>query len=85
MKKLEDLEFNLTKDMSYTLINALKVKEQLNGKITEEERLELEKEFNTLKNTFIRQFKHNNKKEIDLYNQIKKKKNRLVKAYLKKN
>ena len=62
MEKLEDLRFNLTKDMSYTLINALKVKEILNGKITNEERVELEKEFNTLKNTFISQFKHNNKK-----------------------
>lgn len=72
MKKLEDLEFNLTKDMSYTLINALKVKERLNGKIDEEERVELEKEFNTLKNAFISQFKLNNKKEIDLYNKIKK-------------
>ena len=72
MKKIEDLEFNLTKDMSYTLINALKVKERLNDKITDEERVELEKEFNTLKNTFISQFKHNNKKEIDLYNKIKK-------------
>lgn len=72
MKKLEDLRFNLTKDMSYTLINALKVKERLNDNITDEERVELEKEFNTLKNTFISQFKHNNKKEIDLYNKIKK-------------
>lgn len=72
MKKLEDLEFNLTKNMSYTLIKALKVKERLNGKITDEERVELEKEFNTLKNTFISQFKNNNKKEIDLYNKIKK-------------
>lgn len=70
MKKLEDLRFNLTKDMSYTLINALKVKERLNDKITDEERVELEKEFNNLKNTFISQFKHNNKKEIDLYNKI---------------
>ena len=26
MKKLEDLRFNITKDMSYTLINALKIK-----------------------------------------------------------
>lgn len=72
MKKLEDLKFNLTKDMSYTLINALKVKERLNGKITDDERVELEKEFDTLKNTFISQFKHNNKKEIDLHNKIKK-------------
>lgn len=70
MKKLEDLEFNLTKDMSYTLINALKVKERLSDKITDEERVELEKEFNTLKNIFISQFKHNNKKEIDLYNKF---------------
>ena len=72
MKKTEDLRFNLTKDMSYTLINALKVKEKLNGKITDDERVELEKEFDTLKNTFISQFKHNNKKEINLYNKIKK-------------
>lgn len=72
MKKLEDLRFNLTKNMSYTLINALKIKKRLKGKITDEERVELEKEFNTLKNTFIRQFKHNNKKEIDVYNKIKK-------------
>ena len=74
MKKLEDLRFNLTEDMSYTLINALKIKERLEkGKITnEKERLNLEKEFNTLKNTFISQFKHNNKKEIYLYNKIKK-------------
>ena len=72
MKKLEDLRFNLTKDMSYTLINALKVKERLNDNITDKERVELEKEFNTLKNTFISQFKQNNKKEIDLYNKIKK-------------
>ena len=74
MKKLEDLRFNITKDMSYTLINALKIKERLEkGKITnEKERLKLEKEFNGLKNTFISQFKHNNKKEIDLYNRIKK-------------
>lgn len=44
MKKLEDLRFNLTKDMSYTLINALKIKERLEkGKITnEKERLKLE-------------------------------------------
>ena len=76
MKKLEDLRFNLTKDMSYTLINALKIKERLEkGKTDEEERVELEKEFNTLKNTFISQFKHNNKKEIDLYNKIKKEDN----------
>ena len=73
MKKLDDLEFNLTKDMSYTLINALKVKERLNDKITDEERVELEKEFNTLKNTFISQFKHNNKKEIDLIRLFKTK------------
>ena len=73
MKKLEDLRFNLTKDMSYTLINVLKVKERLEkSKITDKERVELEKKFNTLKNTFISQFKHNNKKEIDLYNKIKK-------------
>ena len=73
MKKLEDLRFNLTKDMSYTLIYALKIKERLEkGKMTDEERAELEKEFNILKNTFISQFKHNNKKEIDLYNKIKK-------------
>ena len=72
MKKLEDLEFNLTKEMSYTLINALKIKERLNDNITNEERAELEKEFNTLKNTFISQFKQNNKKEIDLHNKIKK-------------
>ena len=73
MKKLEDLRFNLTKDMSYTLINVLKVKERLEKrKITDKERVELEKKFNTLKNTFISQFKHNNKKEIDLYNKIKK-------------
>ena len=71
MKKLEDLEFNLTKDMSYTLINALKVKERLNDKITDEERAELEKEFNALKNKFINQFKRSNKKEIDLYNRLK--------------
>ena len=72
MKKLEDLRFNLTKDMSYTLINALKIKERLEkGKITnEKERLKLEKEFNTLKNTFISQFKLNNKKEIDLHNKF---------------
>lgn len=75
MKKIEDLRFNMTDDMSYTLIKALKVKKRLNGKITDEERVELEKEFNTLKNTFISQFKHNNKKEIDLYNQIKKEDN----------
>ena len=73
MKKIEDLRFNLTKDMSYTLINVLKVKERLEkSKITDKERVELEKKFNTLKNTFISQFKHNNKKEIDLYNIIKK-------------
>ena len=73
MKKLEDLRFNLTKNMSYTLIYALKIKERLEkGKMTDEERAELEKEFNILKNTFISQFKHNNKKEIDLYNKIKK-------------
>ena len=76
MKKLEDLRFNLTKDMSYTLINALKIKEKLEkDKMDNEERKELEKEFNILKNVFISQFKFNNKKEIDLYNKIKKEEN----------
>ena len=77
MKKIEDLEFNLTKDMGYTLINALKIKERLEeGRIDNEEREELEKEINTLKNTFIRNFRKNNKYQINQYNEFINNKNR---------
>ena len=80
MKEIEeninDLRFNLSEDMNNMFIELIMVKQMLEEslkqetKITDEERGALYHHFKELKESFIKEFKKNNKEQIKTYNEL---------------
>ena len=70
MKKLEDLRFVLTDDMSKMFIEVLIIKQRLEEDITLKEQMVLEKELKILTSKFIKEFRKNNVEQIDEYKKI---------------
>lgn len=74
--ELKDLRFVLTEEMNNTMIELIVVKQMLeenlkkDTKTTDEERVLLYKHFEELKESFIEEFKKNNKEQIKTYNDI---------------
>ena len=84
-KDLELVRFNLTSSMSLELIKFNKLKKELNNlkelyNLDKNEKLllqikEIEKELVKCRNTFIKEFRINNKQEINEYLEIKDQQN----------
>ena len=75
-ERLKDLRFILTEEMNNTMIELIVVKQMLeeslneDTKTTDEERGLLYHHFEELKDSFIKEFKKNNKKQIKQYNEL---------------
>lgn len=76
IKKWTDLRFNLTEDMNNMMIELLITHQMLedslkeDSKMSDEERGLLYHHFEKLKDSFSKEFKKNNKKEIKQYNEL---------------
>lgn len=76
LEKIQDLRFNLTEKMNDMMIELLITHQMLedslkeNSKMSDEERGLLYHHFEELKNSFSKEFKKNNKKEIKQYNEL---------------
>ena len=67
MKKIQDIRFNLTKEMYDLIIEIIIINQILNQKINKYEKDTLLKQKNKLLKKFIREFQLNNKDEIIKY------------------
>ena len=71
MQKIEDIKFNINEELNNTLLELLLIRQ-----IIKEEQIDLkyksllEEYYQTLKKKFIKLFKDNNKKEIELYKKL---------------
>lgn len=71
MQKIEDIKFNINEELNNTLLELLLIRQ-----ILKEEQIDLkyksllEEYYQTLKKKFIKLFKDNNKKEIELYKKL---------------
>ena len=79
MKNIEEIKFNLTKDMIENLIGFNIIKEELKGLYNQDKNddillkiIEKEQELDRYRQKFIESFRRNNKKEIKEYIDIKK-------------
>lgn len=76
LEKIQDLRFNLTEKMNDMMIELLITHQMLedslkeDSKMSDEERGLLYHHFEELKNSFSKEFKKNNKKEIKQYNEL---------------
>lgn len=70
MKKVEDIRFNLTKEMNDLIIEIIIINQILNQKINKYEKDTLLKQKNVLLKKFIREFQLNNEDEIIKYKEI---------------
>ena len=70
MKKIQDIRFNLTKEMYDLIIEIIIINQILNQKINKYEKDTLLKQKNVLLKKFIREFQLNNKDEIIKYKEI---------------
>ena len=82
IKKIQDLRFNITKDMNNTMIQMLLVNQMLteNKNLTKKERKLLEKHKNELLELFRIEFRKNNKKQLKIYDKLMDKSYFLLKA-----
>ena len=64
MKKIQDIRFNLTKEMYDLIIEIIIINQILNKKINKYEKDTLLKQKNVLLKKFIREFQLNNEDEI---------------------
>lgn len=67
---MDDMKFNLTKDMADKIKEYNKLKNELelnSSKYTEEEIKDIEKKMGEYRNKFIKLFREHNKKEINDY------------------
>lgn len=92
MKNIEEIKFNLTKDMIENLIGFNIIKEELKGLYNQDKNddillkiIEKEQELDRYRQKFIESFRRNNKKEIKEYIDIKKDKKWFLSFLLKKN
>lgn len=71
MQKIEDIKFNINEELNNKLLELLLIRQ-----IIKEEQIDLkyksllEEYYQTLKKKFIKLFKDNNKKEIELYKKL---------------
>ena len=76
IKDINELRFCLTEDMNNIFIELIITKQLLeesmaeDTKITDEERGALYKHYTKLNDTFIREFRKNNKEQIKKYNEL---------------
>ena len=70
MKKVEDIRFNLTKEMYDLIIEIIIINQILNQKLNKYEKETLLKQKNKLLKKFIIEFQLNNKDEIIKYKEI---------------
>ena len=70
MKKIQDIRFNLTKEMYDLIIEIIIINQILNKKINKYEKDTLLKQKNVLLKKFIREFQLNNEDEIIKYKEI---------------
>lgn len=69
--KLEDIRFNINEELTNTLLELLLIKQMLKEQELSQKDLQLLTEhYQELKIKFIRLFKENNKKEIELYKKL---------------
>ena len=70
MKKLEELRFVLTDEMSNMMLEILIIKQRLEEDITLKEQMVLEKELKILTSKFIKEFRKNNVEQIKEYKEL---------------
>lgn len=70
MKKIQDIRFNLTKEMYDLIIEIIIINQILNQKINKYEKDTLLKQKNVLLKKFIREFQLNNEDEIIKYKEL---------------
>lgn len=69
--KLEDIRFNINEELTNTLLELLLIKQMLKEKELSQKDLQLLIEhYQELKIKFIKLFKDNNQKEIELYKKL---------------
>ena len=69
--KLTDIRFNINEELTNTLLELLLIKQMLKEQELSQKDLQLLTEhYQELKIKFIRLFKENNKKEIELYKKL---------------
>lgn len=69
--KIEDIRFNINEELSNTLLKLLVIRQMLKeNQLNKKDLLLLTEYYQALKTKFIKLFKDNNKKEIELYKKI---------------
>ncbi len=69
--KIEDIKFNITGELSNTLLELLVIKQMLKeNQLNKKDLLLLTEYYQVLKSKFIKLFKDTNKKEIELYKKL---------------
>ena len=69
--KINDLRFNITEDMNNMFIEVVMLRQMLKeNKLSNKDRKLLEKELKELTTLFVMEFKKNNVKERELYNEL---------------
>lgn len=69
--KIEDIKFNINEELTNTLLELLVIRQMLKeNQLNKKDLLLITEYYQTLKNKFIKLFKENNKKEIELYKKL---------------
>lgn len=69
--KIEDIKFNINEELTNTLLELLVIRQMLKeNQLNKKDLLLITEYYQTLKTKFIKLFKENNKKEIELYKKL---------------